>query len=229
MAPSGFGKTSSLRNLNPKETAIINVDRKSLPLYRWRKNYITVRKKDGTTDLEKSNYFEVDRPAHILAILSAMEKRSDIKNVVIDTITHLITATYMRDTIGKDFKAYQELGLSAYKIFDFIRTAKKNIIIMAHIDDSFNDMGQRKIEMKSYGKMIKDMEVPSFFTTVLMAEVKQKDDGREYLFRTQSLGPDPAKSPARFDGDEVKTALPMYIPNDVNLVIETLNEFEGIE
>ena len=73
------------------------------------------------------------------------------------------------------------------------------------------------------------MAPPSFFTTVLMTEVQPTDEGRQYLFRTQSLGPDPAKSPAIFGNNgEVKTALPMYMENDIAKVIEILNEFEGL-
>jgi len=229
LGESGTGKTSSLRNLNPKETAIINPDKKSLPLQNWRKNYVWVKKPDGTTDMDRTNYIELDKPAHILRALQEFEKRDDIKVIVIDTITHIITANYMNDTIGKDFKAYQSLGLNAYKLFDFIRDSKKTIIVFGHTDETFNDMGQRKIEMRAYGKMIKDMAPPSFFTTVLMTEVQTTDEGRQYLFRTQSLGPDPAKSPAIFgQKGEVSTALPMYIPNDIALVIEKLNEFEGL-
>jgi hypothetical protein len=229
LGKSGTGKTSSLRNLDPKETIIINPDKKSLPLENWRKNYVTIKKEDGTTDLTKSNYFEVSKSAHILKILEASKNNDKIKTIVLDTITHLITSTYMTETIGKDFKAYQSLGLAIYQILDVIRDYPKTIIITAHIDDAFNDMGQRQIDVKSYGKMIKDMEIPSFFTTVLITDVLIKDSNREYVFRTQSLGNDPVKSPVIFkENNEIVTALPFNIPNDIKYVIKELNKFEGI-
>ena len=78
--------------------------------------------------------------------------------------------------------------------------------------------------------MVKDMVPPSFFTTVLMTEVQMSDDGRKYTFRTQSNGPDPAKSPVRFKEDgSVEGALPLYMPNDVKLVLQKLDEFEGVK
>ena len=153
LGESGSGKTSSLRSLDPKTTAIINSDKKAMPLEGWRKNYLWAKTPDGKTDLDKSNYVELDVPSHVLATLKKWAARADIKTIVVDTITHIITSNYMKDTIGKDFKAYQHLGLNAYHIFDFIRSVpNKNIIIFGHIDEKFNDMGQRVVQMKSYGK-----------------------------------------------------------------------------
>ena len=189
---------------------------------------MNIKKEDGTTDLDKSNYVEIDKPSQILKTIKHMAKRKDIKVIVLDTVTHMINADYMNNTIGKDFQAYQNMGLNVYKLFDFIRTCPKTVIVMGHITENFNDMGQRQVIMKAHGKMIDSMEAPSFFTTVLMTDVKTKGEDREYTFRTQSLGPDPAKSPAAFDGDKVETALPMNIPNDLQIVINALNKFEGI-
>ena len=226
---SGTGKSSALRNLNPKETAIINPDKKALPLQNWRQDYVNVKLDTGKTDLDKSNYFELSKPNHILAVLKHLKNRRDIKVVVLDTITHLITSTYMRETIGKDFKAYQALGLSIFEILDYIRDYPKTVIITAHIDEAFNDMGQRQTDVKSYGKMIKDMEIPSFFTTVLITDILVKDGDREYTFRTQSLGNDPVKSPVIFKKDgAIENALPFNITNDIKQVIDLLDKFEGI-
>ena len=78
--------------------------------------------------------------------------------------------------------------------------------------------------------MVKDMVPTSFFSTVLMTEVQITDDGRKRLFRTQSNGPDPAKSPVRFKADgTVEGALPLYMPNDIHKVLELLDNFEGIK
>lgn len=232
LGESGSGKTSSLRSLDPKTTGIINSDKKTLPLQGWREKYKWIKTPEGKTDLDKSNYIELDKPSHVLATLKAWSKRTDLKTLAVDTITHIITSNYMNDTIGKDFKSYQTLGLNAFKIFDFVRdNSDKNIIIFGHSDEKFNDLGQRVVQMKSYGNMVKDMVPPSFFTTVLMTEVHMTDDGRKYVFRTQSNGPDPAKSPVIFkeDGSVGGTALPLTMPNDIKKVLEALDKFEGIK
>jgi hypothetical protein len=229
LAESGAGKTSSLRNLNPATTAIINSDKKALPLENWRNKYKREFKADGTTDMERSNYVEIDKPSQVLSALQQWEKRDDLKTIALDTMTHVVTAYYMHDAVGKDFKAYQKLGLSGYNIFDHIRTSKKNIIIFAHTDTIFNDTGQLVVQMKAYGNMITDMVPPSFFTTVLMGEVKRVDGVNKHIFRTQTNGPDPAKSPVRFgENDVVTPSLPAEMPNDILQVIQALDQFEGI-
>lgn len=229
LGETGAGKTSSLRNLDPTKTAIINSDKKALPLEGWRNKYKRVLNDAGNTDMEISNYVEIDKPTQVLSAIKQFAERSDITTIALDTITHALTAFYMMDAIGKDFKAYQKLGLSAYEIFNFVRTCQKNIIVFGHTDTKFNDTGHLVVEMKAYGNMVTDMVPPSFFTTVLMAEVKRVDGQNRHIFRTQTNGPDPAKSPVRFNDDgSVTSALPAEMPNDILQVIRALDQFEGI-
>lgn len=228
LAPSGIGKSSSLRNLDPATTAIINCDKKELPLKGWRSNYQTVRNGEGKVDFTKSNYIETSSPSNVLTTLHSWNTRSDIKTIVIDTITHMITSDYMSNTIGKDFKAYQKMGKNFYDVIQFINSCDKDVIVMGHIEKRYNETGDLVYDMKSHGKMISDLVPASYFTCVLIGEKRKKADGKsfDYVFRTQSEGEDPAKSPAYFEGSEVKTALDLYEENDVKLILEKLKRFE---
>jgi hypothetical protein len=227
LAPSGSGKTSSLRNLNPKETGLINCDKKEPPLGGWRTNYLTVRGTDGRVDLTKSNYVETNSPANVLATLQAWAVRPEIKTIVIDTITHMITQDYMNNAIGKDYKSYQKIGKNFYEVIQFITSSSKDILVYGHIERKVNENGDVVYDMKSHGRMITDLVPASYFTTVLVGEKKKKKEGGfDFLFRTQSEGEDPAKSPAYFKGDAVETALELYEPNDIELVLRKLKKFE---
>jgi hypothetical protein len=228
LAPSGIGKSSSLRNLDPKTTGIINCDKKELPLKGWRANYQTVRNGEGKVDFGKSNYIETSSPANVLATLYAWNTNPDITTIVIDTITHMITSDYMTNTIGKDFKAYQKMGKNFYDVIQFINSCDKDVIVMGHIEKRYNETGDLIYDMKSHGKMISDLVPASYFTCVLIGEKKKKTDGTgfNYVFRTQSEGDDPAKSPAYFEDDKVKTALELYEENDVKKVLDKLKRFE---
>ena len=44
IAESGSGKSTSIRNLEPKETFIINIANKPLPFRGWKKNYTQISK-----------------------------------------------------------------------------------------------------------------------------------------------------------------------------------------
>lgn len=228
LAPTGIGKSSSLRNLDPKTTGIINCDKKELPLKGWRVNYKTVINADGKVDLEKSNYVETNNPTGVLKVLEVWDKSPLIKTIVIDTITHMITADYMTNTIGKDFKAYQSMGKNFYNVVQVINNSSKDIIVMGHLERKINESGDVVYDMKTHGKMISDLVPASYFTCVLVGEKKKrKDDGGfDYLFRTQSEGEDPAKSPAYFDNDRVVTALNFHETNDVALILSKLHRFE---
>lgn len=238
LAPTGIGKTTSLRNLLPSCTGIINCDKKELPLRGWKKNYITAKDSSGKVNLAESNYIETNKAPGVLLTLKTWEESTKIKNIAIDTLTHLITKEYMTNTIGKDFKAYQALGKTYYDIIEFIGESKKNIIVFAHVEKRLTETGEYVWEMKSHGKMIGDLVPPSYFTTVLMGEKlsagKDEKTGQplfRYVFRSQSEGNDPAKSPAFVDDSsgvpQVQTALEFYESNDVATILEKLDMFEA--
>lgn len=229
LAQTGTGKSTSMRNLPPENTGIINCDKKELPLRGWRKKYITNYDSDGKVDLANSNYIATSKASGVLATLRGWEANSKIKTIVIDTITHMITMEYMTNTIGKDFKAYQALGKTFYDIIELIRESKKNIVVFGHIERKVTDTGDVQWEMKSHGKMITDLVPASYFTTVLVGMKVKKDDEFQYVFRTQSEGSDPAKSPAYVDGKTVKTALELLEPNDMATILEKLEMFEHEE
>lgn len=229
LAPSGVGKSSSLRNLDPKTTGIINCDKKDLPLKGWRVNYKTVRTAEGKVDLNASNYIETNSPANVLTTLYGWATNPNINTIVIDTITHMITKDYMANTIGKDFKAYQKMGKNFYDVVEFINGCDKDIIVMGHLEKRINDTGDVVFDMKTHGKMISDLVPASYFTCVLLGEKKKKkgEEGFDFVFRTQSEGEDPAKSPAYFVDETVVTALNFYESNDVKLVLDKLKKFES--
>lgn len=230
LAFPGAGKTSSLRNLPYQRTGLINPDKKELPIQGWKLKYKTEwgAPVDGfpAPDLIKSNYVETSKFSSVMKTLEVWDERPDLDYIAIDTVTHLITHDYVKNTIGKDFKAYQGLGGRFYDLADFIRQMKKNVVIYAHVEKKFNDMGDKATMMKSPGNMIESFEPPSFFTTVLIGEIQRKDGVNKHVFRTQSIDNDPAKSPAYFVGNEAKSALELYEPNDIMLIFEKLNRFE---
>jgi hypothetical protein len=236
LAPTGTGKSTSLRNLKPETTGFINADKKELPIRGWRTKYVgkRVKVKKGTEeftacDAATSNYIETDDAKAVKFMLEEWEKQPHIETIVIDTITHMITAEYMRNTIGKDFKAYQALGKMFYDIMQLIINSKKNVIVIGHVEKKINELGDIVWEMKSHGNMIKDLVPASYFTTVLIGE--KRKDGKtgafDYVFRTQSEGNDPAKSPAFVSAKgEVETALELYEYNDIVTIIKKLYDFE---
>ena len=84
---SGSGKTTSMRNLDPKTTLYIDCDKKGLSWKGWKQQYNT----------ENKNYIKTDFVQQVLIALKKLETDwKDKKVVVIDTINGLMIADEMR-------------------------------------------------------------------------------------------------------------------------------------
>ena len=82
VGPSSTGKTTSLRNMNPEETYIINILGKDLP---WRGS----RADFNST---KKNIASVDRWDTVVEILKGIsENRKEVKHIFIDDAGFIMT------------------------------------------------------------------------------------------------------------------------------------------
>ena len=84
---SGSGKTTSMRNLDPKATFYIDCDKKGLSWKGWRKVYNEANKNYMATDI-------VETVNILLQIINSEQKQ--IKVVIIDTLNGLMVADEMR-------------------------------------------------------------------------------------------------------------------------------------
>ena len=98
---SGSGKTTSLRNLNPSETYIIDADKKGLSWRGWKKHY----------SIENKNYYATDIPKDVHATMNAINvRRPEIKTLVVDTIGSIMVADEMRRMKEKGYDKWQDLA-----------------------------------------------------------------------------------------------------------------------
>jgi hypothetical protein len=85
---TGSGKTTSLRNLDPKSTFIINVANKALPFKGFKKYYTPFKKEDGQPTGNLYNTNDVEQITKILKIIDRLMPH--IKVVVIDDSQYLM-------------------------------------------------------------------------------------------------------------------------------------------
>ena len=84
---SGSGKSTSLRNLDPASTFIINIIGKQLPFKGSRKKYVKYNPKENT-----GNYYETSDPDKVNKILTIIsEKLPHIKNVILDDVGMILS------------------------------------------------------------------------------------------------------------------------------------------
>lgn len=207
MGESGSGKTTSMRNLDPKTTFYIDCDKKGLSWKGWKKQYI-----------KDENYFTTDSPTNVIQILKAVnnnEKYQHIRTVVIDTINGVMVAEEMRNAKVNGFGKWTDLAQYVWSIFDYCLTMRDdlNVIILAHSITDTDDNGVVFTHIRTNGRKLEKIVLESKLTTVLLALCK---DGK-YIFKTSA------------DRSSVKTPMGAFgsdeIDNDIVKVIKALEEF----
>ena len=196
---SGSGKSSSMRNLNPQETALISVLGKPLPFKKKFDQYVT------------------DDASQIIGAIKAAKRPI----IVIDDANFVMTNMFMRDhsaTGGGNsvFTLYNNIGDKFWNMIEAIRRIPedKRVYVMMH--EEMNDFGM--VRPKTIGKMIDEKVcLEGMFTIVLRCIVTNG----KHVFRTQSDGMDVSKSPIdMFDSEE--------IPNDLAFVDEAIKKYYEI-
>lgn len=215
LGKSGTGKSRSIKMLDPKTTALINVISKELPWRGWTKQYTAMDSKTG-----KGNMICIDDSEKIWSTIQYInEQRQDIKTIVIDDFQYTMCNEFMRrhSSAGKGngvFQLYNEIGDHAWNLIFNTRFCRKDLTIVFLSHSENDDQGGTK--MKTIGKMLDDKVSPEgMFTVVLNTYVS---DG-QYYFQTQNNGSNTSKSPeGMFNSDK--------IPNDLKLVIDSIQKYD---
>jgi len=213
VGPTGTGKSTSIKHLDPKTTYIINTARKELPFKSADKLYNT----------ENKNYKEVDEITEIHRLLCTIsEKAPHIKNIVIEDSNYMM-AFRMADKAAEG--GFAKFNIMAKDMIDMLRGARKlrddlKIFYFTHpdiIEDGGEIVGYK---MKTSGKMLDNhFNLEGLFAICLYTHTEESKDGMvSYYFVTNRFRKYPAKSP---DGmfEEVK------IPNNLQLVVDKINEY----
>lgn len=205
LGESGTGKTCSLRNLDPKNTLLIQPVRKPLPFRSagWKE---IKAKGDGNNILVCAN------PQSIIKCMQA----SPFDVIVIDDWQYILASMFMAARNVKGYEKFTEIGGAG---FDLAKAASeldenKRVYVLAHTtNDEFGN-----VRIKTLGKLLDDkIVVEGMFTTVLRTHV----ENGKYLFSTQNSGSDTVKSPMGMFSDN-------FIENDLAAVDQTICDYYGI-
>lgn len=206
MGESGAGKTTSMRNLDPKSTYYIDSDKKGLSWKGWKTQFNT----------ENKNYAVSDRPEAILQLLVGLSaKRSDIKTIVVDTINGIMVAEEMRRSKEKGYDKWQELATYVWTLVDNALGLRDDltIIFTAHTQTDRDDSGYTFTHVKTSGKKLERIVLESKFPVVLLAKCV---DGR-YLFETHARNSTAKMPMGAIEGDT--------IDNDIIAVLKALEDY----
>lgn len=200
----GRGKSTSLQNLPPEHTHLINVMGKELPF------------PGGTKYIVGQN---------MTITSSAPTIREKMKSAALDPMLHYLVVDDLHYVMATEFmdkvmvKGYDKFSVMARNIWDLLIQANQlrgglKVFFLTHEEETTTER-----KMKTLGKLLDEKISPEGLSTiVLWGEVEiQEQHSQRFFFSTQTDGHTNAKAPVGM--------FPPEIPNDLLLVSQRIDEY----
>ena len=157
----GSGKTTSvfpskelgIIGLNPEETFFISVQKTELPMRGWKKKYTPFTKDNPT-----GNFVKTDQIMAVKSLIKHIsDSRPEIKNVIIDDFSYMLSNEYFRRIKETGFNKYNDVGNIAFEVIQNALNAREDlyVFILTHSETTTNaQTGMPMDKMKSIGKLV---------------------------------------------------------------------------
>lgn len=191
LGESGTGKSTSMRNMDPAETLLIQAIKKPLP-FRPAWKYVG---KDTPT----GNIIVADTAPAIINLM----RKTQRKIIVLDDFQYVMANEFMRRSDERGFDKFTEIGKNAWDILTAASLLPDDVrvYLLSHTETS--ESGRTKI--KTIGKMLDEKITLEGMVTIVLRTMKRDAD---YLFATQNNGSDTTKTPmGLFDADLIENDL----------------------
>ena len=183
LGASGSGKSTSLRNFDPKEIGIFNVASKPLPF--------------------KKKLPKVDNATYTTIYKGLAEPK--LKKYVIDDSQYLMAFESFDHAKETGYGKFTNMALNFRNLINFVVTQLPPdvIVYFLHHTEVAED---GRLKAKTLGKMLDNqLTVEGLFSIVLLCQV----EGSEHFFITNSDGSNPAKSPMEMFEPKIDNDLKM--------------------
>ena len=217
LGPSGTGKSSSIKGLDPKETVVLNVLRKRLPFKGSNSIYNT----------ENKNLFPVDDYSQIVNLLGSINKNAlHVKNVILEDMTYIMRKEFFKRAKETGYGKFTEIAQHFQQVISTCESMRDdiNVFFILHSEAIQSDKTTVGYKVSTVGAMIDSQYNPvEVVPMVLYSAIKYDEKGNaSYGFYThrcmEGTVEIPAKSPADMFEDD-------FIPNDLGLVVKAMNEY----
>lgn len=198
MGESGTGKSTSIRNCDPKTTAIINPVGKPLPF----KGKFTML--NSETEAGKICKFMRE------------EVNAGKKLLVVDDFQYILSVPYMNRIKEAGWDKWNDFGSNYFEIIEICKELPDNVVVayMTHTETLENGI----TTIKLIGKLLREkITIEGLFTIVLRTGVNEG----KYYFYTQNSGKDTVKSPMGMFPTYA-------VDNDLNYVADKIRNFYEI-
>lgn len=195
MGESGTGKSTSLRNFDPAEVAIVNPVGKPLP---FRGSFDTLDSVTDSGEIRSWMHEQVQKGKKIIAV---------------DDFQYILSIPYMNRIKEAGWDKWNDFGSNYFEIIDVCAELPDDVTVyyLTHTETLENGI----TTIKLIGKLLREkITIEGLFTIVLRTQVI---DGK-YYFLTQNSGKDTVKSPIGMFGSYA-------IENDLKYVDEKIRNY----
>lgn len=175
MGESGTGKSTSMRNLDPAITSIVNPVGKPLPF----------KSKNGKFTMLNNE----TKSSNIVSWMKGQVKAGK-KILIVDDFQYLLSIPYMNRIHEGGWDKWNDFGDDYFKLIDVCADlpADVRVYYLSHCETLDNGV----TTIKLIGKLLREkITIEGLFTTVLRTSVIDQ----KYYFLTQNSGKDTVKSP----------------------------------
>jgi len=203
LGQSGRGKSTSIRNLDPKTTVIFNTEAKVLPF----------------KGANKFRNVPIDIPSDLIKYFDGSQAKDDVETIVIDSFSAWSDMLMEESRLkNKGYDIFNWYNDQIYKLFNKLKRSTKMTILIGHDEVLNTSQGETLKRLKVEGKKWEGW-CEKEAVVVLYATMESDGAGNnKYVFQTQSDGVTSAKSPFEMFKD-------FEIANDLKMVVDTIRSY----
>lgn len=191
----GTGKTTSLRNMDPATTLLIQTVKKPLPFRAKGWSYFEKEKNP------RGNIFHADNAARICTLM----QKTSRKIIVLDDSNYVMSNAFMRRASEKGYEKFTEMAQDTFSIFETSANLAEDVRVYLFAHTQQTDDGVTRF--KTVGKLLDEKVCLDGLVTICLKTVVS--DGH-YYFATRNNGSDTVKSPMGiFESDLIDNDLAM--------------------
>lgn len=216
LGPSGTGKSTSIKGLNPKETIVFNTLKKRLPF----KGSGSLYKEENKNLLEVTDY------SQMITYLESIDKNMQhVKNIVLDDSIFIMRKEYFDRAKESGFNKFTDLAIHFQKIIKTCENMRSdiNVFFILHSEPVLSDNTIQTYKVSTVGRLLDQQYNPiEVVPMVLYSAIQYKDNKPVYGFYTHAVMDRGAVIPAKTPDEMFEED---FIPNDLGLVVDAMNSY----
>ena len=219
---SGTGKSTSLRNLDPKTTFIISTTGKPLPFRAWKKKYIPFNIDKDTKELSGNYYISSNSEKMVKMLKIINTKMPHINVVVIDDMQYILSYEFVDRATEVGYTKFSEIAQHLMEILRYAEQMRDDctMCFLTHSENVGTEIDPKYV-IKTVGKLLAEkVTLEGLFTYMFCTKVEEGDDGKmQYKLITNNNGQCLAKTPMGMFDD-------LEIDNDLNEILKVIKEYD---